>query len=53
MFKGVGRQLEFIKLLEKTAALARSEPGRYAVLHLSPSTRRTEVERNLQITDTL
>lgn len=44
--------LEFFKLLKKTSNLAKSEPGREAVLLLRPKLKREEVERELSLTDT-
>ncbi|TCK05224.1 endonuclease MutS2 [Phorcysia thermohydrogeniphila] len=51
MFKGVGRQLEFTKLLEATANLSKSEAGKRYVLSIFPTTNRETAEKNLQITD--
>ena len=51
MFKGVGRQLEYDKLLRETSRLAKSSPARERVLSLKPSVNRSEVERNLELTD--
>ena len=53
MFKGVGYHLEFNKILKATSELAKSEPGKSAILTLVPLTKKEEVERNLRITDTL
>ncbi len=52
MFKGAGRQLEFQKLLLETSKLARSEPGKEAVLSIKPSVNPQEVERNLSLNET-
>ena len=37
MFKGVGRQLEFDKVLLEVSRLVKSEPGREKVLAIEPS----------------
>ncbi|WP_022846943.1 endonuclease MutS2 [Desulfurobacterium sp. TC5-1] len=50
MFKGVWRHLDFDTLLEKTASLARSEPGRRAVLSITPSTDVSEITEETLIT---
>ncbi|MEO2064890.1 MAG: endonuclease MutS2 [Desulfurobacteriaceae bacterium] len=51
MFKGVGRQLEYDKLLYETSRLAKSSVGRDRVLSLQPSVNYQEVSRNLELTD--
>jgi DNA mismatch repair protein MutS2 len=51
MFKGVGRQLEFDKVLLEVSRLVKSEPGKEKVLSLKPSVDFDEVERSLSITD--
>ena len=51
MFKGVGRQLEYDKLLTETSRLAKSSPGKERVLLLRPSVNYSEVERSLELTD--
>ncbi len=51
MFKGVGRQLEYDKLLLETSHLAKSSPGKERVLSLKPSVNPREVERSLELAD--
>ena len=52
MFKGVGHQLEFSRILQETASLARSEPAKKEVLSLVPHLQKEKVERELSITET-
>ncbi|WP_163327850.1 endonuclease MutS2 [Desulfurobacterium thermolithotrophum] len=52
MFKGVEYHLEFNKILEVSSGFAKSTPGKLAVLSITPLTKKEEIERNLQITDT-
>jgi len=53
MFKGVECQLEFNKLLERTAELAKSPAGKQAVLKIAPSVEEEEVRKRLGITFSL
>ncbi len=46
------KTLEFFKLLSETSRLAKSEPGKEAVLLLRPKTKKEDVERELSLTDT-
>ncbi len=50
MFKGVGRQLEFDKLLEITASFSNCELSRKEILSLEPITEKSRVEKALSIT---
>ncbi|WP_457568150.1 endonuclease MutS2 [Desulfurobacterium sp.] len=50
MFKGVWRHLDFDTLLEKTASLARSEPGKSSVLSIEPSTELSEITEETLLT---
>ncbi len=53
MFKGVEHRLEFDKLLEETAKLARSEAGKREVLKIHPSVDEKEILQSLNLTDEL
>ncbi len=46
------KTLEFFKLLSETSRLAKSQPGKEAVLLLRPKTKKEDVERELSLTDT-
>ncbi len=50
MFKGVGRQLEFNKLLEITAYFSNCELSKREILSLKPAKDRAKVEKNLFLT---
>jgi len=53
MFKGVERRLEFDKLLEETAKLARSESGKREVLQIEPSVDAGEILDAVSLTEEL